>query len=250
MIKPELFDVTPTRHLADLPHFYPYDSPERYRDNLRSQPADWIWRNKTIRYTLNSLGYRAREFDTVDWSQVIVCFGCSMTFGIGVDDPDAWPVQLSQIVDVPVVNLAIPGGSVQINWANSVRLITAGARPRAVIYHWPDASRSCEFMSDGTVDNWGSWRISANPQPDWRASALGTAWAMNATHYLTMAQLMVQSLVWTCPRLDYTWSSSGPGGVQYRNFKLDQARDLQHPGPLSHLTMAESVARDLKRLEI
>lgn len=248
MIKPDLFDIQRTDK-TDLPFFYPYDDSALYQESLLRLPANWPWRNKIIRYDLNSLGYRAPEFGIVNWSEVIICFGCSMTFGIGVNDSDTWPQALSQLTGIPVVNLAVPGGSVQINWANSVRLIAAGVVPRAVIYNWPEVSRSCEFLQGQPVDNWGSWRLDA-PQNPHTQNSLGTAWAMNPTHCQTMAELMIQSLGWTCPRLDYTWSESLSRRVKFRYPRVDLARDHQHPGPLSHLAFATMTARDLKNLKI
>lgn len=248
MIVPTLFDTQlPLNDAQDLPYFYPMDTLSLYNKNLVDQPGDWAWRDRSIRYTLNQQGYRCSEFDQVDWSQSILCFGCSITFGVGVDDCDTWPSQLAEITGVPTVNLGVAGGSIQINWANSVKLIAAGVRPRAVVYYWPDPSRSCEFRAGQTVVNWGGWLTPVlGQQQVQKKGYLGTAWLFNSAHHTVMTQLMMQSIEWSGTRLDYTWSTEQIPGAQFREGRLDLARDQHHPGAVSHREFALSVARDLK----
>ena len=232
-------------HGPGLPKFCGTDTVENWAKNLFIQGTDWPWRDRWVRYTVNRQGYRAPQLDQINWAESILCFGCSMTFGFGVDDHDTWPSQLGSILGVPTVNLGIGGGSIQINWANSVRLLKAGIRPRAVVYYWPDQSRHCEF-EDGEriVDHWGSWN-----KPVFYPGAAGymsTAWQTMPQHARTVSQLMIDSLQWPCPRLDFTWVEQPLDGVEYRVFQTDQARDMRHPGPLSNRLFAESIARDLK----
>jgi hypothetical protein len=228
-----------------LPKFCGTDSLKDLLNNLRTQGRDWPWRDRWIRYTVNSQGYRAPEFDQINWSESILCFGCSMTFGIGVDDSDTWPSQLEEITGIPAVNLGIGGGSIQVNWANSVRLLKAGIRPRAVVYYWPDQSRHCEFESGGRiVDHWNNWS-----DPVYRPGEPGymnTAWQIMPHHHEVVSQLMIDSLSWTCPRLDLTWAEQKLDSVEYRRYQLDLARDMQHPGPRSNRMFAESIAGQLK----
>lgn len=229
----------------ELPRFYGSDSPTRFATNLDKLGKIWPWWNRSVQYTVNSQGYRCSEFDQVDWSQSILCFGCSITFGVGVDDSDTWPSQLSLITGIPTVNLGIAGGSIQINWANSVRLIAAGIRPRGVVYYWPDKSRHCEFQPDGSVvDHWNS-REKPVFDPGCRGS-LNTAWALMPHHNTAVSQLMINSLVWPCARLDLTWSRQNLDSVTVINYAKDLGRDMIHPGPLSHRALAETMAADLK----
>ncbi len=243
MTSPNLFD-TRLYDQSDIPNFYPMDSRELYEKNLATQPQDWIWRTQPVSYTLNSLGYRCAEFDTIDWSNSILCFGCSHTFGVGVSDHDTWPAHLSRLLNVPTVNLGIAGSSIQLNWATTVRLLTAGIRPRAVVYYWPDANRSCEFEPDGKICNWGVWREPVI-SPDKRRGYLGTAWMLNAQHNRTMAQLYIDSIAWSCPTLHYTWSSQLNIPTATHMIKIDTARDMMHPGPLSQKAFAHVIKLQL-----
>jgi hypothetical protein len=233
----------PPHAQADLPYFYPIDTRVRYQHNLQSQPSDWIWRNRSVTYTLNSQGYRAPEFDSINWSSSILCFGCSMTFGIGVDDSETWPHYLEQIVGIPCINLSVAGGSIQLNWANSVKLQTQSVRPRAVVYYWPNVNRSCEFIEGGQrVINWGPW---SQPVSDLTVpGASSSAWVLNPLYAATMAQLMISSLQWGCPCINLTWGRDLALVRHYLNV-LDSARDLVHPGPFSHQRMAQLIASEL-----
>ena len=234
---------------SELPWFYPIDSPALYLKNLKEQAKDWPWRDRSIEYSLNSQGYRSPEFDQIDWSNSIVCFGCSMTFGIGLALDQTWPAQLEQLLGYPCVNLGIPGGSIQAIWANSVRLIRAGVRPRAVLYYWPELSRSCEFMDDRrTLINWGTWKQQV-PRTDQRG-ARGTAWLMDPVYAGVMSRLMIDSIEWGgVPRLDWTWTQELSDRAHYWLDVRDRARDLRHPGPATNSSLARELARALGNLD-
>lgn len=231
---------------TDLPYFCYGDSRALYRENLHTQPADWTWRDQSIRYTLNTQGFRCPEFSDIDWASSIVCFGCSMTFGIGVDDNDTWVSQLGRELNCDTVNLAWPGASVSFMWANSVELIRAGITPRAVVYYWPEPSRVAEFTQPGRLFNWGVWEEQRQTRP-W-ANSLGRAWIERDYHARKAAQLMIAGLHWPCPRLDLTWAWDGvyTGLAEHLHILEDRGRDLGHPGPHSQGQFARAVATRLK----
>jgi len=58
-----------------------------------------------ITYKINSNSFRGDHWDK---KPGIVCFGCSYTFGIGVDQHQSWPEVLGQKLKQPVYNLGIP----------------------------------------------------------------------------------------------------------------------------------------------
>lgn len=232
---------------SDLPDFCYGDSREFYQKNLATQPADWLWRSRSLRYTLNSQGFRCPEWSDIDWSSSIVCMGCSMTFGVGVDDSDTWCHQLELITGRPVVNLGWPGASVGLMWANSVELIRAGISPHALVYYWPDSSRVAEFIRPGQVYNWGIWdQDRPNPRLPWN-DGLGRVWIDRKNHSLQMARYQIASLRWSCARLDLTWNFDDQfeGLAEHLHVMEDRGRDLGHPGPLSHRQFAQAVAQRL-----
>jgi hypothetical protein len=105
------------------------DTEERFQENLKSQPEDWPWRNQQITYKLNSQNYRAPEWDSIDWENSVVMFGCSQVFGVGVDEDQTLGYYLSELLNKPVINLGIPGGSSMALWINTEKLLNYGINP-------------------------------------------------------------------------------------------------------------------------
>jgi hypothetical protein len=110
------------------------DSKELFEQNLKTQPDDWYYRTHEVKYTLNSLGYRTKEFDDIDWKESIVMFGCSQVFGTGVTDEHTVPYFLEQLSGRPVINMGISGSSIQTALHNSIILNDSKyPTPKAVV---------------------------------------------------------------------------------------------------------------------
>jgi len=58
------------------------DTYDRYQRNLQTQPSDWLWRTKRIKYNFNNDGYRCPEWENIDWSASIILFNGSGTTGM------------------------------------------------------------------------------------------------------------------------------------------------------------------------
>lgn len=215
------------------PYFYGTDSRELYEHNLRVQPKEWSWRDRPVRYTVNSQGYRCPEWDRIDWANSILMFGCSYQFAPGVDDSETMSHQLSKAMNLPVVNLGQGATDDLFQWANSTLLYSQGVRPRAVVYLWPGQSRLSEFTGNGSVRNWGPWNAHLNP--------MAANWIVNETHTRAMLELLALNveLLWDCPVLQYYAYNYGPeswGRIGSWGCVIDQGRDLgltgaYHPGP-------------------
>jgi hypothetical protein len=122
--------------------FCPNDHKELFEQNLKTQPDDWYYRTHEVKYTLNSLGYRTREFDDIDWKESIVMFGCSFVFGIGVTDKHTIPYFLEQLSGRPVINMGIGASSIQTVLHNSIILNDSKyPTPKAVVNMRTDLNR-------------------------------------------------------------------------------------------------------------
>ena len=106
-------------------HWMGLDNQQIYEKNCLSQPVDWHYHKNVINYTLNSHRYRTAEFNQIDWKNSIVIFGCSHTFGIGIDDDDTISSNLSKITNVPVINMGIGGTSIAFSFYNNLILFDA-----------------------------------------------------------------------------------------------------------------------------
>ena len=88
--------------------------------------------NFTVRggYKVNSLGYRAPEFNTIDWSNTYIIQGCSAVFGLGIAD------------DNETINI--------------IEMLEADIKPKGVFMLYPNMDRYPLFNKDKIL-NIGSW---------------------------------------------------------------------------------------------
>lgn len=224
-------------------YFASSDNLAKFRRNLRDQPPEWYWRKHPVRYTLNSQQYRCNEWDQINWSESILVFGCSFVFGEGVDDNQTLPYYLSEILDVPCINLGQPGGSITMNWANSTRICDYGITPKAVIYLWPAYHRLSEFRDRVSIINRGPWTTRED-------SILATEWMAHDEQSKQFSYYCTRSsrLLWQCPVLEYSWDVETVTALGLRSLTMGSpvsyARDMSHPGPDFHSQAAATIAKD------
>lgn len=223
------------------------DSKELFEKNLKTQPEDWYYRTHPVRYTLNSLGYRTKEFDDIDWKESIVMFGCSHVFGIGVTDEHTIPYFLEQLSGRPVINMGIAGSSIQTALHNSIILNDSKYPiPKAVLNMWTELNRY-QLYESNFVTNMGAWRQSGGEfqTPD------------NMIPFNLMNIKMIRNL-WKNKTIYYECNWAWKGQQQLIN-KLDKeiyceyfqysgglARDLVHRGPVKNLEIAKKIYKKIK----
>ena len=92
----------------------------------------------TVTYAYNSHGYRCAEFSQIQGPHILA-LGCSHTEGMSLDRP--WPCVLSEILDMPVVNIGINGADAALVRFNADLWTRSHDNVRAVIAQWPDSGR-------------------------------------------------------------------------------------------------------------
>jgi len=94
------------------------DNPELFEENIKKYPkllTSYI--EKPIKYTVNNDGCRAFENFKPDISrEVDIYLGCSFTFGVGHHWENTWPYFLGKFQGRDVLNLGIPGGSIETSF--------------------------------------------------------------------------------------------------------------------------------------
>ena len=215
------------------------DSEIRFLANLESQPADWLWRTRPVHYTLNSQRYRAAEWDSYDWSNTILVFGCSLVFGTGVDDSETLPYYLSKITGFPTANLGMGASGLFFHMVNSTILKENKINPKAVVYVWPDRSRQIEFGDEFTVAHHGAWKV----EQEWLKALI-----LNDTHNRHWAKYLIRNMrtLWDCPIVEASWYDDMcelTGAIKLKI--IDHARDCSHPGPESLKEAANLIANKL-----
>jgi len=198
------------------------DSEAAFRKSLEEQPDDWEYRNKEVYYDINPQGFRTYDLDVVDWKDSIVLFGCSQVFGTGLAEEDTLAKQIEELVDVPVINLAVSGGSNDVTIANMSLLAMAGARPRAVVNFWTSPFRFSFFQEEdrkiSTIGPWveAGWAYAEEGEIDFAEAYYGY---VNNCHFYEKLNLqrIQQNLIWR----------GVPTKVIDASFFLDVARSLE-----------------------
>ena len=216
------------------------DSSELYQANLITQPLDWKYRNQPVKYSVNKQGYRTQDFSTIDWKEAVVIFGCSMVFGVGVDDSDTISNQLSKIINRPVINMGAPSTSITYQLHNSIIFNANYPTPKAVVQLWTAVDRTL-YYHDNHIVNHGSWDFEQNDYME--------QWALSESHAQVHAMLASTTSKKLWKDIEYIEASFSTFTATLLDCQLipinDRARDLIHPGEKSIKTAAELIANNL-----
>jgi len=144
----------------DLPksccvNFWDTDTEETFKNNLKNFKQNWLYFDKKINYNLNSLGYRMKEFDEINWHNYMLVLGCSFTAGTGLCLEDTWSYKISKYLKYDLVNAAIPGGCNETILINLVNLLTKKVPPKFIVINWTSITRKC-YWYKGSVLLYGS----------------------------------------------------------------------------------------------
>lgn len=96
-----------------------------------------VYTDKSHLYTTNSNGFRSRELDNTD----LLFAGCSMTFGVGVQEDAIWGNQIAHKLKYSAINLSEPGIGVDtiINYIFSY--LKKYKAPKLILCLFPDFGR-------------------------------------------------------------------------------------------------------------
>jgi hypothetical protein len=214
--------------------WYPYDDEESYQKNLLTRNVELSrlgWIDKKITYKFNSAGHRSDEFQ--DGS--VVFLGCSITFGIGLPLECTYPTIISAALDLPCANLAVTGSSSDTAFRLAEYWLPK-LKPKIVIMMSPDKSR-IELLDNqptnlrantGTLNNlfYQKWLLY---EENSRLNQLKNILAIKSI----CSELSIKFLPFTVEN-DFCFIES------------DLARDLSHPGRLSHIKTAKKILSTIK----
>ena len=228
---------TEDRLCSSKEHWYhDSDGEAKFKQNLQRTPSDWKYRTETITYQNNSLGYRTKELNKINWKKSIVVFGCSLVYGVGVSEKDTISSQLSEITGHYVVNMGVSGSYGQFAVHNLACLLEY-YKPKAIAIGWPDASRVPLYLKDRIV-HCGSWRDDpaelgkSMRRYDWHGHSV-----------LQLQQLIARRLGMTA---EFTLFKSVENilDVPYCPI-IDHGRDLSHGGVKTYNNVAKCIAQQL-----
>jgi hypothetical protein len=217
------------------------DTSDYYKNNLQKMPDDWHYRTKEIYYKTNTLNYRTVDFENVSWKDSVVVFGCSNVFGIGLAEDETIDYQLSLLLDCPVINMGAGGTSMMFSLHNQLVLHNI-EQPKAIINMWTGIERLTIFDKDKAVN------ITAHSHNHF-SKELFKLWNYYPTHSLSFSLMLQQMSValWKdIPHVEVTLFESTANDLNCEFLRWeDKARDLQHPGPVTILNAAKSIAKRL-----
>lgn len=154
------------------------DSEENYKQQCNILGPSWIYYNKPVDYKLNSLGYRMKEFNQVDWSNYMAVFGCSITFGEGLALEDTFSYRISQSLNLDLVNAGVCGTGNEVILMNLTRILSSANLPKLIIINWSHISRKNYWVYGNIIkhqigfDAHSPWKKSydcyVENMPQWR----------------------------------------------------------------------------------
>jgi hypothetical protein len=112
---------------------------EMFERNKSILGPHWRFYNLPIEYKMNSIGYRMKELEDIDYSNYIAFFGCSYTVGVGLPLEETFAYKIARMMGLGdnYINAALGGSSTSWAMLNILRLIgTAPAKPKIIIVNW------------------------------------------------------------------------------------------------------------------
>lgn len=235
----------------------------------KSDPKSYnpCYENKEVKYTLNSFGYRTKNFNKIDWGNSIIIFGCSVIQGVGLDDSHTLSSFLEKEMDLPVINMGVGGSSNEFHLYNSNILLTQYPKPKAVIYYLSGLQRYTFYNWDN-IEHRGIWTDNETQVKKNRSnsiirsiiasSTMNNIWS-SRTSYIEftlddLAYKFMNKLNKNPNRfyLGSDWESLTHLNLSHQELKsyafpgYDFARDMSHPGEESNKVVARSLAKILK----
>jgi hypothetical protein len=240
------------------------DDEKTFRFNSKLSKDDWYYKNNTVNYTLNSFGYRTKNFNEIDWANSIVIFGCSYVQGVGVDDFHTLSYFLEKEMNLPVINMGVGGSSNEFHTYNSNILLTQYPKPKAVIFALTAMQRYPIYHWD-YIHHRGSWTDNKSQMKANRSNSIirsittsntmNNIWKMfrSKTAYIEysvdyFSYKFIEEMNPNKNRF-YFNPISWPPSVEYNHRGTSQsefARDFSHPSRHFHSSLSKSLSEVLK----
>ena len=228
-----------TKKTNTILKWYPNDTEELFIINKRkNDPMLTPWLNKEILYSLNDYGFRTpQKFKGLQdkKNKRLVVFGCSFTFGIGINLEDTWGYLMAKELGYELFNLSVPGGS--MDSASRVALVWLDKiKPDLVILQQPELSRR-EYVNGTYILPAGVWNEKwfKNVRVFWDEKD-------DELNYIKNKQI-IRSIYPNFYefRREYILDVD----VDWIRRHLNLGRDLQHDGPKFHKKLAKQLTKIL-----
>lgn len=134
------------------------DTKKNFEKLIQSDiPNYWRFHTKEFTYRFNSFGFRAPEFDTVDWKNSYVILGCSHVQGTGNPFEETIGQYIAKELGHPVINMGVGGASVGVIYNNLLKLIKDYGKPKGVFILWSYIMRKLSVSDYYVFQDRDSW---------------------------------------------------------------------------------------------
>jgi len=232
----------------------------------------WVMKDN-VRYKFNKLGLRCEEATDTD---CIAFFGCSHTFGTGLDQPNIWPEIVSKNLGYRCVNIGFPARGIDLcSWYAQLFFKAEIKNCKAIVIMLPPPARKSTFIhsfdqhSDIKTEIFQSEWLATNLKSTYHQEDINDIFGETVLKFKTFGhptQILAQDI------LDknncFMRTSSAVGNIEnlakdlgvpiktYSSFidmdvgvsgNTDFARDNMHGGKIAHSEFADRVVVDLKQ---
>ena len=225
--------------------FHGKDNEATFEARKKRLGDSWYYTNNQITYKRNSLGHRSVEIQDLNLDNYIICTGCSVTEGIGVEVQNRYSDLVQQDLNVDVYNMGVAGSGNDVIVLNLLTwLAKVEKKPKFIVIQWTDIHR---FMNEN-VQLKGVW-MTSDPAIE-QFIALG-----DAINYFLSKYKYLRSLLKTLtniPIIEIPWSSEFPKAesqhdtILPKTNYLDYGRDFMHPGIITHRQWADMIVEKAK----
>lgn len=191
------------------------------------------WLEKQITYSYNSHGFRSEEFES-DVNSVLF-MGCSLTFGTGLPLEETYNYIIAKKLKMNFFNVALGGSSNDTAFRFGYHYIPT-LKPKLVILASPEITR-LELCDNNTVLYYRS------QMKIYQMDTFYKKWILDDTNSLLNQQKNILALENLCLKNNTRFIHfNAPEMFLVESLiKDDYARDLVHPGTLTHQIVSEKL---------
>lgn len=217
--------------------WYPMDTHEVFKQNKKSKPQEMsMWHAKSISYKLNRYGFRTEyDFDNFKPAKnTWMVLGCSHSFGVGMPLKKTYLHHLEQHFGVRIVNLSVPGGSMD----SCYRVCKAWyeiIKPDFVIIQKPDMSRR-ENLHNNEIISLGVWDKVYMKYRTMRQDDI------NDVFHETKVLDAIKGVIGDTKHFAFDWNIYPDEQIK------DFARDQMHCGIKYNIDLYEHIVKNIKKI--
>ena len=202
------------------------------KDRKRFYKKNKQYCTEDIVYKHNSYGYRT--IDTIP-ENYILALGCSHTYGSALHEKERYSNIVEKELGTPVVNLGVPGTSINFILLNLLKLVYSSThKPKVLICQNPNLDRLTLPRTDGLLTT-----VPLNKR--YRSLYMDDSLAVHS-------RLCHQLIKDTAKSHNIKIIDFCVWGVSVGNKTIipdDYARDIDHPGPKSNRLIADYILENL-----